>query len=1516
MKFQTIRIEGNTISADILEKISEGEYKGQQPKDFGFEPGTKVKDEIARAWADAQNQWKIFKSRTSDLDDDDTGLPEVRKYWMIPFLGLLDYNLEPAQAEKLENGNTYPISHREAKLDRFPAYIVGFKDKAQKAPEERSTLDIKPSNATRKMSPHALVQEYVNLTEYAYAIITNGLQIRLLRDSSRLVKLSFLEFDLERMMEEEAFADFALLFRVLHASRLPKTRQETNESFIEQYHQDSIESGARIREGLSEAVEKSIRIFANGFLKHPDNQALRDAVSKKEVTPDKYYQQQLRLIYRLLFLMVTEERNLIYPDLHNRKLRDIYYKYYSVERLRKMVDKRFLADAHYSDHWEGLKHTFQLFERERYGGSLDIKPLNGELFGINALGLLNDCALDNQVMLECMRNLTVFVNKNSHQITRVNYASLNVEEFGSVYEGLLEYDPVLHITDEKTISFDFKTGEGRSSSGSHYTPEELVQPLIKHSLEYIIEDKLKEKNKEAALLSIKVCDVACGSGHILLSAARRIATEVARVRTGEDQPTPGTMRVATRDVIKNCIYGVDKNPLAVELCKVALWLESHNPGEPLGFLDHHIKCGDAIVGLAHREELEKGIADEAFKTLPGDEKEVASAMLKKNREERKEREVKSLQLKTEFDNTVQGNVQEAMEEYGNFEKLPERTPDEVEAKQQAYHRFLNGRGVTFLKTMADTQVAQFFIPKTQSNKERLITDSEFRQILTGHKAWQSTKTSYSIVPAQEQRFFHWFLEFPEVFQQGGFDCILGNPPFLGGKKISGNFGDDYLNCLKSSFINTDGNLDFVAYFFRRTFEVLNANAFVSLISTNSIFQGDTRHGSLEQIINSGGKINHAVRNIRWPGKAAVTVSLITISKSNNNTLKKYLDGKIVQEISSYLDDSDSQEHPYLLSKASNSAFVGSVILGTGFLLEKEEGLDLLKSDAKNQDVVFDFLSGDDLNNDPEQKASRMIINFFDWPLSKSNDQSSNPDSKHYADQYQICLDRIRLLVKPERDKLSDKGYKEKWWQYGRKGIDLYNSIRNSRMTLVLTRVSKHLNVALVPSAQVFMDKVVVIASEKFKTLAILQSTIHDCWAWKHSSTLGGSTLTYRPSEAFQTFPFPSKTKIIQSDLDKIGEAYNLHRSSIMRTLNLGLTKIYNSFHSQYLTSVDIEKHSKQPREVCEKAQQDILKLRELHVQMDQAVLEAYGWQDIQLSHNFYEVDYLPENDRVRYTIHPKARKEILKRLLELNHRIHEEEVKAGLWDKKKPEKAKSKQESKVLVAQELLFPDNYNSMLEFKYDEGIYSISDVTEMIKNGVRLPDINKSKVTRWFKDLAEENYEGLKGDNKKDIDNLRIGFYGLVELVVIAKLRDCGISLKTILTAREDLGRQTKKKIYPFATNDVSKILKVDGRKLFHQISKDEILSLNKTDQYNLKFIVQFFESIDFRDGLAIRFTPPISNGKVIIDPQVGDGKPVIKGKEIPVQTIWQIYNSNKNINKIKSDYGLTEVEINAALAYFNE
>ncbi len=1290
MKFPSIRIEGSIFSSDILEKIEQGDITGQLPKDFGFESHTKVKDEIAIAWADANSLWKVFKNRIDSLKEGESGTSETRKFWMIPFLGLLGYELENYKSAQVISGKNYAISHYASNLDSFPVQIVGVND----------SLDKKRESGGPRMSPHSLLQEYINLSEHLYAIVSNGLTLRLLRDSSRLVKLSYIEFDLEKIFEEDQFTDFAVLFRLLHSSRMPAKKETAPDSLIERYHLDALESGERIRSGLASAVENSIKLFGTGFLNNPANTELINAIELDEKAKDELHSNLLRLIYRILFLMVIEERGLVYPDKSDATLKEIYYDYYSVSSLRKISELKYLSNRKFNNLWIQLKNTFLLFENEHSGKPLGLKPLAGDLFGENAITLLRNCELDNGYLLDCLNHLNFYQNEKGQWI-RVNYRALSVEEFGSVYEGLLEYKPSIQKINGK-YEYSLVKGTERSMSGSHYTPDELVQPLIKHSLDYIIEDKQKEKDKENALLSITVCDVACGSGHILLNAARRIANELAKSRTGEDQPNPPEYRKALKDVIKNCIYGVDKNPLAVELCKVALWLESHNPGEPLNFLDHKIKCGDSIVGLAHKEELEKGIPSEAFKTLPGDDKNVASELRKKYNNEISTRKKKQIPIK--FNEEVEKEIKLVAGKLNELSSLPESTPEEVETKKSKYLELNSDKDWWRLKVLADIMTAQFFIPKKIENKNKITTDSDYFEYLYNEKQLVGQKPGEAMGISANKKFFHWFLEFPEVIDKGGFDCIIGNPPFLGGKKISGNFGENYLLFLKSFFINTTGNLDYVAYFFRRTFTIINNKGFISLISTNSIFQGDTRHGSLEQIVNNKGIINHAIRNIRWPGAATVTVSLLTITKDTKK-IEYLLDGKVVDAISSYLDNASAILHPYILNKSLDTAFVGSVILGTGFLLEKQEGESIIMNNSNYSKVVFNYLSGDDLNNDPAQLPSRMIINFFDWPLSKESDNVESPTGPPYADDFQICLNIVKKLVRPEREKLKDKGYKEKWWQYGRKGIELYNAIRNFEKVIVLTRVSKHLNIVILSSNQVFMDKVVVFALNKLKYFALLQNSIHDSWAWKHSSTLGGSTLTYRPSEAFQTFPFPQIINSqIEFKLESIGEVYHENRKQLMLEMQLGLTKTYNQFHNKHLSQFykdhsntishlqikDIEKkygketanlikHFKkgEPKISLAEAIEGIQKLRQLHVEMDNAVLEAYGWQDIELKHDFYEVDYLPENDRVRFTIHPDARREILKRLLELNHKIHEEEVKAGLW-----EKGKSKSKKKIDMVRE------------------------------------------------------------------------------------------------------------------------------------------------------------------------------------------------------------------------------------------
>lgn len=538
MNYPSIRIEGAIISPELFDRLDE--LPGQKPSDFGLSGSVTVKDEIARAWADAQDYWRIFRRKLDTLPENSFATTETRNLWISPLLSLLGYQLEYQQRGPELNAKAYPISHRASNRANTPVHVVGYRDQAG--------LDRKPERSGGpRMSAHALVQEYLNLSDQLYGVVTNGRLIRLLRDSSRLVKLTYLEFDLDRIFNDGLFADFAVLYRFLHASRLPVTPDAAPESLIERYHQNSVESGARIRDGLSRAVESAIRSFANGLLAHPKNEALRAAIQGDSLKADLFYQHLLRLIYRLLFLLVIEERNLVYPLSPSAAKRDLYYRFYSLQRLRRLAEKRHLADPRKDDAWLAVMACFRLFEAGGPGPKVGIAPLAGDLFRPDAIGSFRDCQLDNATVLGCLRSLSLYQNPDTGQTIRVNYAALNVEEFGSVYEGLLEFEPVF-LRNGSKVEFAFAQGKERAATGSHYTPDDLVQPLLKHSLDHLIAEKLKEKDKGAALLSLRVADIACGSGHILLAAARRIATELAVVRTGEEQPSPGAFRAGRAQV--------------------------------------------------------------------------------------------------------------------------------------------------------------------------------------------------------------------------------------------------------------------------------------------------------------------------------------------------------------------------------------------------------------------------------------------------------------------------------------------------------------------------------------------------------------------------------------------------------------------------------------------------------------------------------------------------------------------------------------------------------------------------------------------------------------------------------------------------------------------------------------------------------------------------------------------------------------------------------------------------------
>lgn len=1221
MNYPSIRIEGAILSPDILDRLDDA--PGQRPADFGLDGGGKVKDEIARAWADAQDYWRIFQRKLDTLKPEAPATTETRNLWITPLLGLLGYQLE-YQARGVElNGKTYAISHRVTNRGHTPIHIIGYR--------EQAGLDRKPERThigAPRMSAHALVQEYLNLHDELYGLVTNGRVMRLLRDSSRLIKLSYLEFDLDRIFTDGLFADFAVLYRLLHASRLPASVDAAAESLIERYHQDSVDSGARIREGLSRAVEQAIRNFANGFLSHPDNAPLRDDIASGKLAPGDYYQHLLRLIYRLLFLMVIEERGLVFPSTATKAQRDIYDRYYSLQRLRRLSEKRHLADKRQHDLWLSLNATFSLFEAQGPGLKLGLAPLAGDLFHPQAIGSLGRATLGNDILLGCLRSLSLYQNPDSGQIIRVNYAALNVEEFGSVYEGLLKYETVFsfHLS---TPTFELRPGA--DDTQSHYTPDDLVQPLIKHSLDYLIADALKKPEPAEALLDLRVADISCGSGHILLAAARRIATELAIVRTGEEQPSPSAFRSAIRDVIRHCIYGVDLNPLAVELCKVALWLEAHSPGEPLNFLDHHIKCGNAIVGFAKREEAERGVPDEAFATLPGDDKNTAALLRKRNKQERKDHEAGQLPLSP----SLQKQLDDILRGWRDLATLPEHTPDEIEAKKARYLAFSQSDEAWFLNQIAAIPIAQFYLPKAADNLQKFVTDATYRRYWKGEMSPQGQATAEAWVMAERKRFFHWFLEFPEIIGRGGFDCILGNPPYLGGTHLSGTYGHPFCEYVKWEYAPA-GLSDLVAYFVRRIYSLLRPGGFTAFITTNSIKDGDIRKDGLEQVLAQGGAINMAVRGIKWPGLAKLVVSLVALHKGEWRG-KRLLDGKEVAAISAYFEDSEDSGEPRSLSENADMVFEGAKFLGEGFLLTHEEAKVFIEADSQNEKVIFKLINGDELNGQPDQAPGRSIINFHDWSIER-------------AQEFDGPFERVFRLVKPVREADNRAIYRDKWWLYAEARRKLTSKLRTIERCFASSATTKYLNFSALPTDVVFTQALKIFTTDRYDLYAVVQSTLHEVWARKYSGALK-QDLRYSPSKCFDTFPFPEGLwQTANPALADLGERYHEHRRALMRQLWLGLTDIYNLFHSRDLTPAQVAKVSKKSVEEAEAGYKGILELRRLHRELDLAIRDAYGWNDLDLGHDFIEVETLPENDRVRYTISSAARKEMLKRLLAENHR--------------------------------------------------------------------------------------------------------------------------------------------------------------------------------------------------------------------------------------------------------------------------
>jgi len=464
MAYVAITIEGGLFPADLIDRIAAGDESGQRPEEFVLATGRRISDEIQGAFSDMRSFWDAFQRRLAHSRGSSTTL--TRDAWVLPLLERFGFELVYQRAAVQVDGETYAFSHSAgAEPDAPPVHIVAF--------EQR--LDIRGDGSRR--SPHALVQEYLNRSDALWGIATNGNTLRLLRDSARVSRPTYLEFDLQAMVEGNLYSEFVVLYRLLHHTRFPRGGADAHDCWLERYFQQGIDEGGRVRAHLAEGVEEALKELGTAFLVHKDSDELREALASGRLSSQDYYRQLLRLVYRFLFLLVAEERRLIFPPAADTNRQEIYMRHYGVAHLRARCEGHFADDSH-ADLWVGLLRTFELFRDDDMARQLGLAALGGELFGVQACHDLEGAGCENARLLRAMFHLSTF--KDDRTRRRVNYAALDVEELGSVYEGLLEFRP--HVALDERPPFDLVAGSERRQTGSHYTPADLVHELVEHAL--------------------------------------------------------------------------------------------------------------------------------------------------------------------------------------------------------------------------------------------------------------------------------------------------------------------------------------------------------------------------------------------------------------------------------------------------------------------------------------------------------------------------------------------------------------------------------------------------------------------------------------------------------------------------------------------------------------------------------------------------------------------------------------------------------------------------------------------------------------------------------------------------------------------------------------------------------------------------------------------------------------------------------------------------------------------------
>jgi hypothetical protein len=765
LAFPALSIEGGLLAPDFLNKVAHLEAAEQTEADYDVPRGLKLRDEIGRYWKIAQNLWQDFAAKRARTDVNAHAV--TVKDFLEPLLRhALCFSDLKAVGQVTLDERLFPIGFA-AGDGRVPVVLAAH-DQSLDKPDARF------GDGVRRRSPFLLAQEYLNASEGAlWAVVGNGLKLRILRDNASLTRPAYIEADLEAIFGEGLYPDFTALWLLAHASRFGKGGSEPADCPLERWRNTAQEDGIRARDRLRVGVTEALRSLGTGFLAHSANAELRHRIEAGELSTQAFFEQLLRLIYRFIFLATIEDRELVFAPEASAEAKARYLAGYSLTRLRQLAARRRSYDRH-ADLWQVLGITFSGLGKGQPALGL---PALGGLFAAGQCPDLDAAQLDNAALLSALFSLCFF--RDGAALSRVNYRDMDSEELGSVYESLLELVPQVTLTagarhfgfigDEEEGS---TKGNARKLTGSYYTPDSLVQELIKSALEPVIERTLAENPQEPvkALLALSVCDPACGSGHFLLAAARRIAEEVARLNADDGNPLPADYRRALRDVVAHCIYGVDKNPMAVELAKTALWLEAYTPERPLTFLEAHLRCGDALLGVLDPAILDAGIPDKAFNALSGDDKEAVKRLKKANRDALKAI-AKAQAPSGQFNLGL-----EAESDAAAFELLPDDTLEAVEAKRTAYQALQARLADSRARLAADLFVAAFVLPKTPDSEKQVPTSQDLWLVQNGGAPRPGiAETAHHAAGAAQA--FHWWQAFPQAHTKGGFDVLLGNPPW-------------------------------------------------------------------------------------------------------------------------------------------------------------------------------------------------------------------------------------------------------------------------------------------------------------------------------------------------------------------------------------------------------------------------------------------------------------------------------------------------------------------------------------------------------------------------------------------------------------------------------------------------------------------------------------------------------------------------------------------------------------------